>query len=496
MSKNIVVCSDGTGNADVAGRGSNVFKLFEALELPANQRDLSLPRQIGIYHDGVGTEDFKPLKILGGAFGWGFSSHVRQLYTELARCYEPGDKIFLFGFSRGAFTARSLGGLIASVGLVDVRKANSDAELKSFVGKAYAAHRKCFRRFQKWRKSPPDPRPADEFRRDYAIEDVTPIEFVGVWDTVDAVGFPLDEVADFWHNVVYPFRFPDTNLNDNVRWARHAIAIDDERRTFHPELWNETEESKRTGRISQVWFAGVHSNVGGGYPKQGLSLVPLVWMMREAEASGLRFVSSVRELYADLQNPNDKLYDSRAGLSGYYAYKPRDMASICRKYKAEPRIHISVLERIALGTGGYAPGNIARNPVIVSDHPALDTSTAASVVESVFASRENYLQRARPWIGLWRISQAVFVVATVATLLGYFGAFGTSGFTDLMTLAGYRRMAEFLLASPVLSGILIVTYALCYFAAAKLHRSYSEFWFGARQNLRRALNLKAKGATP
>src|SRR4051812_20123280 len=125
MSKNIVVCSDGTGNADIRGCGSNVFKVFEATELRSNQHDPSLPNQIAIYHDGVGTEDFKPLKILGGAFGFGFSRHVRELYTGLARCYSPGDKIFLFGFSRGAFTVRTLAGLIAHAGLLDVTKAKS-----------------------------------------------------------------------------------------------------------------------------------------------------------------------------------------------------------------------------------------------------------------------------------------------------------------------------------------------------------------------------------
>jgi hypothetical protein len=296
---------------------------------------------------------------------------------------------------------------------------------------------------------------------------------------------------------VYPFRFPDTNLSETVRCARHAISIDDERRTFHPELWNETEETKRTGRIQQVWFAGVHSNVGGGYPKQGMSLVPLVWMMKEAEARGLRFVPSVRQLYTELQNPNDKLYDSRAGLAGYYAYQPRDMAAICRKYDAEPRIHLSVLERIALGTGGYAPGNLARNARIVADHPGADTSVAASVVENVFAARESHLTNARSWVSLWRAAQALFVTASVWTVFEYFRAFGTNGFTDLATLAGYRRGLRFLLESPILTVVLLVTYALCYFAAGRLRRAYSEFWFGSRRDLRQALNLKAKsqGAT-
>jgi uncharacterized protein (DUF2235 family) len=104
MAKRIVVCSDGTGNTAIKGRGTNVFKMFEAIDLNGHRLDPALTPQVAIYDDGVGTEDFKPLKLIGGAFGWGLSRNVKQLYKELARVYDPGDEIYMFGFSRGAFT--------------------------------------------------------------------------------------------------------------------------------------------------------------------------------------------------------------------------------------------------------------------------------------------------------------------------------------------------------------------------------------------------------
>src|SRR6187397_150500 len=122
MPKNIVVCSDGTGNTAIKGRGTNVFKLFEAIDLNGHKTRPELTPQVVLYDDGVGTETFKPLKIFTGATGWGLSRNVRQLYKELVRIYDPGDRIFLFGFSRGAFTVRTLVGLIAKIGLVDPGK--------------------------------------------------------------------------------------------------------------------------------------------------------------------------------------------------------------------------------------------------------------------------------------------------------------------------------------------------------------------------------------
>ncbi len=140
MPKNIILCSDGTGNKGIKGRGTNVFKLFESIDLYNSRKE-----QIVYYDDGVGTSKFKPLTILGGAFGLGLSRNVRQLYTELVRCYNPGDKIFLFGFSRGAYTVRVLAGFIDAVGIFNCDKAQGDAELKRTVRSAYRLYRKKYR---------------------------------------------------------------------------------------------------------------------------------------------------------------------------------------------------------------------------------------------------------------------------------------------------------------------------------------------------------------
>jgi uncharacterized protein (DUF2235 family) len=136
MVKNIVICSDGTGNTAIKGRGTNVFKLYEAVDLEGHKADPAKVPQIAFYDDGVGTQRLKPLAVLGGAFGWGLSRNVKQLYASLARTYDPGDRIYLFGFSRGAFTVRTLAGLIANCGIVDRTKCQSDADLLAGVERA------------------------------------------------------------------------------------------------------------------------------------------------------------------------------------------------------------------------------------------------------------------------------------------------------------------------------------------------------------------------
>lgn len=339
-SRNIVLCSDGTGNASFKDRGTNVFKLFEALELDDHQRFPELPRQIAYYDDGVGTGSTLPERVLGGAFGYGLKRNVLSLYSRLCETWRPQDKIFLFGFSRGAFTVRTLAHLVCAHGIVAKTECGAsdapptEAAFQAFLEELWAT-----------RFSPP------QTPRGRKAE----IEFVGVWDTVDAVGIPFEEIADL-ANMYYQFKFPDHELCAGVRVARQALSIDDQRRTFHPKVWTEPEESDR---IRQVWFAGVHSNVGGGYPKQGMSLVALDWMMSEAEQAGLRFVPTDRLAVIERRNVNDKLYDPRAGLASLYRYEPRDVARICAKAGiANPYLHESLFDRLELRPEAYAPGNL------------------------------------------------------------------------------------------------------------------------------------------
>ena len=225
MPKRIVVCSDGTGNTAIKGRGTNVFKLFEAVDLDTHRFDANVTPQIAIYDDGVGTENFKPLKIFAGATGWGLSRNVRHLYKELARVYDPGDQIYMFGFSRGAFTIRTLVGLIGTCGLIDPErlKPRTFGNLRRTVKKAYRAYRKCYRPWL-WRLFAQPSRDAGTiFKEKHSVPGDVMIRFVGVWDTVDAVGLPF-HLSDVLNATVYQFKFPDHKLSPLVQRACHALA--------------------------------------------------------------------------------------------------------------------------------------------------------------------------------------------------------------------------------------------------------------------------------
>lgn len=401
MGRNIVICSDGTGNTAIKGRGSNVYKLFEAIDLNSDVE------QITIYDDGVGTSRFRPFKIMGGAFGWGVKRNVRQLYTELCRVYQPGDKIYLFGFSRGAFTVRSLAALINAIGIIDNNKKCSDAvNLKKIVFQAYREYRysKCatleenvvtvLKQFDRYKTIG-----INDFRNEYCLLDQEtnvpadiPIQFIGAWDTVCAVGFPIESVANFFNKYIYRFKLANHILADKVAFARHALSIDDERAAFHPLMWDEPEEKKDEDdpRIRQIWFAGVHANVGGGYPKQGISHEALSWMIVEAKKYGLHFNEKEVERIEQHKNVYDKLYDSRSGLGYLYRYRPRDINKICTTHRIEPCVHSSAIDRLKRGTEEYAPGNLPSGAKIEGKSKwdeALtlipDSSSAPSLLDSV-----------------------------------------------------------------------------------------------------------------
>lgn len=373
MPKNIVVCSDGTGNTAIKGRGTNVFKLYEAVDVVGHLHDPALCEQVAIYDDGVGTQKLKLLRGLSGAFGFGLARNVRQLYAEIARIYKDEDRIYIFGFSRGAFTARTLAGLICHAGILDTEDLTA-GQVSSRVSNLYREYRKSkpalLERLTSlitdsvrvlWRFLKKLFRPGQS-AADAARTQAARVRFVGVWDTVDAVGFPVPGIASFWNTVIHRFKFTNKRLPACVDRACHAMAVDEERASFELSAWDHDED-----RTEQVWFAGVHSNVGGGYPKQGMSLVALDWMMRQAEEASkesdsaaplLRFTKLSREQYAEAQNVKDYLYDSRSGVAVYYRYKPRDIAVICSDAGAPVRIHRSVMDRIEGRTRGYAPGNL------------------------------------------------------------------------------------------------------------------------------------------
>jgi uncharacterized protein (DUF2235 family) len=374
--KNIVLCSDGTGNRDIKNRGTNVFKLYEAVDIQGHKAGEQITKQVAFYDDGVGTANAFA-KVVGGAFGWGFSRNVKKLYRELVNVYEAGDKIFLFGFSRGAYTVRALAGFIQHCGVLDsdyYQKLPREALTRKIADSWEDFKTVAFQYVPAEERRSRIPSEADieaekkaKIARRQANHAVNPegpvdIAFIGVWDTVGAIGTPFDGMRDFI-NRFHPIWFSDNTLGPEVGRARHALALDEERRTFHPELWN--EQDGRDERIKQVWFSGVHSNVGGGYPKQGMSLVTLDWMMNEAKEAGLRFVREDLDFVQEHQDVHDKMYDSRSGINVYYRWSPRDVNQLCREHRIPvPRFHVSVFERIANGTNGmngidaYSPGNI------------------------------------------------------------------------------------------------------------------------------------------
>jgi uncharacterized protein (DUF2235 family) len=370
MPKNIALFSDGTGNSSAKAQKTNVWRLFQAL-------DQTTTHQIAMYDDGVGTSSNKYLAVLGGAFGWGLKRNVIDLYKFVCRNYEKGDDIYGFGFSRGAFTIRVLVGLVAREGLVTFR---SEEELARHAAAAYRSFRyKAFPSYSPivW---------LSRLFRNVALyvgnlirghagydkiaaatkaaqRDEIPIRFLGLWDTVEAYGMPIEELKRGIDWVLWPMLFGDLKLASCVKRAVHALSLDDERTTFHPLLWDEKWEAELAqrdpaiaGRITQVWFAGVHSNVGGGYPEDQLSLIPLEWIMGEAENNGLSLQTNQVSEVATAKSPYARLYDSRLGLAAYYRYSPRQTPRAT--YQGRPilsKVHWSVLMRMVYGSDSYAP---------------------------------------------------------------------------------------------------------------------------------------------
>lgn len=276
MPKCVVVCCDGTWNTpdelrDGAAEPTNVAKLALAVRTGGGSD------QVLFYEPGVGTTPDD--RVLGGAFGYGLSDNIRNAYRFLATCYEPGDALYLFGFSRGAYTARSLAGLIRNCGLL--RREHSDQ-----VNSAFAFYRD--------RTSHTHPRSiaSQLFRRMYAYDD-DKIHFIGVWDTVGALGIPnqlpgWEQLAGVFGGWEQLWGFHDTTLSSHVRHAFHALAIDEQRAAFTPTLW--TQDPRAAGQtLEQVWFAGVHSEVGGGSASPALSDIALMWMIERAQECGLAF---------------------------------------------------------------------------------------------------------------------------------------------------------------------------------------------------------------
>jgi uncharacterized protein (DUF2235 family) len=518
MAKNIVICSDGTGNSAIKDRGTNVFKIFESIDLNGHRLNPQLDPQVPIYDDGVGTEDFRPVKIFAGITGWGLSRNVKQLYKELCRIYDPDDKIFLFGFSRGAFTVRTLAGFIVKCGIIDAQKQPTAKAFDDCVNRAYKAYRSCYRTaLMRLLRGDATDTATEDFKARFCHTQQTRIHFIGVWDTVDAVGLPF-HISDFINAVIYRFKFPNQRLSEQVDHAYHGLAVDDDRHSFHPLLWD--QRASRSGKlqtIEQVWFAGAHANVGGGYPKQGLSLTAMHWLMTKAQNAGLRFIPGEYEYYRDHANVDDKLYDPRAGMGLFYRWKPRDIAQLCRANGVTPAIHLSVMERIAHGTEDYSPGNLPPDGRVVitsngdqeKDATAMTRALAAEIIlKSAHANTQSSLLNCvRGTISVGRLSYYIYLLSCVAALVAASGALDDTSRTGIWPITkGLALFLVNLVASPfatlyavgqkfsgnlirtawIASGFLLA-YLLMKITDKRLTAAFSKFWFERQKDLRLAL---------
>lgn len=403
--KKIFLFSDGTGNSAAKLTKTNVWRMYEAL-------DKSKPNQIAIYDNGVGTSSFRPLMLIGGAFGVGLKRNVLELYEFLCKHYNRGDQVYLIGFSRGAFTMRLLAALIGSQGIIRVgfepgqvtpenlghysrlayqrltrafptrgnfviaglrhlRSGYSNIKAKLFGLDPYEDIERCCHSIN----VPPSPmagglEPVVSDNGERSAE----IAFMGLFDTVSAYGGPVKELTKAFSWLFWPSEPTDWYIGDYVKKVCHALALDEPRQSFRPKLISEADP--KTGkwadpskaptleegdRIEQVWFSGAHSNVGGGYPNDGLSMITLNWMIEQLQKKphSIQFNTDRLEAIKSAQNCCAPIYDPRRGVGGVYRYDPRNLRALTEDlinnvYVKTPKLHKSVIDRV-IENPGYAP---------------------------------------------------------------------------------------------------------------------------------------------
>lgn len=370
MPKNIVICCDGTGN-EFGRSNSNVVKLYSVLE-----RDLA---QIAYYHPGVGTMGSRNAlsqvgklwtKLIGLAFGYGISDNVADAYQFLMRNYEPGDQVFVFGFSRGAYTARALCGVLRGVGLL----ALGNEGLIPYALRMLKSKHLDFEVMGRFK---------------YTFSRTCIIHFVGVWDTVSSVGWVYNAV-----------RFPFTNAgkNPDMKIIRHAVSIDERRAFFRQNSFGDPHDA--TQDVKEVWFAGVHSDVGGSYAEaqSQLSKIALRWMFCEAELAGLRIDQRKKQdiLGADPQYaaPDPLTINQHESLKGAWwiaeawpkvlhvktadgNWSRRIRVNLGRRRWIAPNcvVHDSVKQRLASPALNYRPPNLPQQVGVESDRCAERAAT-------------------------------------------------------------------------------------------------------------------------
>jgi len=347
--KRLIVCCDGTWNTPTQEENglpcpTNVFKISRAIA-----DDDAGTAQLKYYHTGVGAEGGAVDKLLDGAFAYSLDEHIQSAYAWLGANYAEGDEIYLFGFSRGAFTVRSLAGMIGIAGLLKLAPAGSaqppDWEAVKAAYLAYLADdAKLTAAFkQKYH--------GRLFNNGQAVE----IRLVGVWDTVGAVGIPRDvELLDAITEARSRAKldsdkgcgFHSSELGSHVLSGRHAMALDEIRATFTVARWTNAASH---GDVVELWFPGVHSDVGGGYQECALSDVALEWMIGEAAQLGLKFRPILNQLRPDALAPKHQSYK---GVFAALRSRPRNAPMLAA---AAAEVHPAVITRQAAGLIGEWP---------------------------------------------------------------------------------------------------------------------------------------------
>jgi len=336
--------------------------------------------QVVYYQAGVGSTGGSISRFFGGAVGAGLKENVREAYSYLSINYRAGDEIFLLGFSRGAYTARAVGGMIGDLGLLT-------KEGLMFFPEIYEdyQHRNDTRYVSKFRDIPfpdkppfDDPKYLEELERRGLTVTRIPIKAIGVWDTVGSLGvprIPLLENLGLQTRRMKDFRFYDTLLYDGIENAFQALALDERRAPFAPTLWEKGSRNTRTN-LKQVWFPGVHSNVGGGYDDQEIANITLAWMMSRLET----FIDFRPEYIQSLYESNRQYYKRTKqkprwwsfgeiynSMTGVYALAGSTVRTPGNYYRVDPRtgrptkkllkntneyIHASARSRTGLGGPG------------------------------------------------------------------------------------------------------------------------------------------------
>ena len=354
--KRIIICADGTWNdrdqinkETGKRRPTNVTKVARAIRSRAHDG----VDQIVCYHDGVGTGG--PLdRLTGGAFGHGMEANIRVLYRFIVYNFEPNDELYLFGFSRGAFTVRSLAGFMHRFGLVE----KDDDYYVPDIYDCYETNAQPGSAV--WTKA---------FHRVAATRPCPPIRFVGVWDTVGALGAP-----GFLGRVINPgkYKYHAVGLNPSIERAYQALAIDERRKPFVPDVWS--RPPGWTGTLEQAWFPGVHSNVGGGYWPDGLANEALHWIVGKAEDLGLELDRTYLANF--LPCFNTVLHNS---MSRMYRMMGPAVRTVGAAAAGGEMLHQSTLDRMNLASCHYSPPNVNRQgnlPVTTTTRIARGTPCA------------------------------------------------------------------------------------------------------------------------